>query len=169
MPCSRIQRRRARATSKRFCSTAYRVFFIADIVTFKKPPNRTSAARDPSLLHSYDDLIKRKVRLLAYQSQQKFRVIFQRRCTAAAGLGRNTPGLFESLRPNHHDAGADPVAFGRFAPRRSSQNIFNYSGTQVARVSLRIDFSWKIESMTTDSLIDEPLGIPPIQPERNML
>src|ERR1700737_4364824 len=86
MPCSRIQRRRARATSKRFCSAAYKVFFIADIAAFKEPPNRTSAADNPSLLHSCDDLIKRQVRLLVYQGQQKFRMIFQRRCAAATRL-----------------------------------------------------------------------------------
>jgi hypothetical protein len=34
---------------------------------------------------------------------------------------------------------------------------------------LGIDCPLRIESMPPDSLFDKPLGIPPIQPERNML
>jgi len=51
MPCSRIQRRRARATSARSCSAARRLFFEADIVSLEQPPDRTAAAGDPSLAH----------------------------------------------------------------------------------------------------------------------
>ena len=43
-PCSRIQRRRGRATSARFCSIAYRVFFKADVVTFEETQHRGAAA-----------------------------------------------------------------------------------------------------------------------------
>jgi hypothetical protein len=45
MPCSRIQRRRARATSARSCSAA--LFFEADLVALKEAPLRAATAGDP--------------------------------------------------------------------------------------------------------------------------
>ena len=44
-PCSSIQRRRARATSARFCSAARMDFFFnRDLVPCEKPPNGGAAA-----------------------------------------------------------------------------------------------------------------------------
>src|SRR3979409_1795466 len=86
MPCSRIQRRRARATSARFCSAAYRVFFEADVASVAEPPNRAAAARDAALVHRRNDLVQRQVRLRGDEREQEFRVLFQR------------PGRWESLR-----------------------------------------------------------------------
>src|SRR5208283_1259310 len=86
MPCSRIQRRRARATSARSCSAARRLFFKADIMSLVEPPYRDAAAGDPSLAHRRDDLIQRQIRLLDNQRQQKIRVRFQRRDAAPAWL-----------------------------------------------------------------------------------
>ena len=65
MPCSRIQRRRARATSARFCSAAYRVFFEADVAASEEPPHRAAAACDPAFAHRRDDLVQRQVPLFA--------------------------------------------------------------------------------------------------------
>jgi len=84
MPCSRIQRRRARATSARFCSAAYKVFFKADVPSIEEPPHRAAAARDPLLAHRRDDLVQRQVRLLGDQSQQPFRMPLEQRDAAAA-------------------------------------------------------------------------------------
>jgi hypothetical protein len=64
MPCSRIQRRRARTTSARFCFAAYRVFFEADVAPSEEPPHRAAAASDPSSAHRRHDLVQRQVRLL---------------------------------------------------------------------------------------------------------
>src|SRR5271165_2360207 len=111
IPRSRIQRRRARTTSARFCSAAYRVFFEADVTPSEEPPHRAAAASDPSFAHRCDDLVQRHVRLLGNQRQQKFRVLVQRRRAAAAWLCRNAPGLLEAPHPNHHHAGAEPIAF----------------------------------------------------------
>src|SRR6185436_1203804 len=63
-PCSRIQRRRARATSARCCSVARKLFFKRDAVTIEKPPHRATATRNPSLAHGGDNLIQGSVRLL---------------------------------------------------------------------------------------------------------
>jgi len=58
MPCSRIQRRRARATSARSCSAACRLFFKRDLMSSKKSPERGAATRDPSLAHRDKHLVK---------------------------------------------------------------------------------------------------------------
>jgi len=63
MPCSLIQRRRARATSARSCSAARRLFFEADLVSPKEAPHCATTTADPSLVHGYDDFIERQVRL----------------------------------------------------------------------------------------------------------
>src|SRR4029434_10942575 len=137
MPCSRIHRRRARATSARFCSAAYRVFFTADVAASEEPPHRAAAACDPAFAHRRDDLVQRQLRLVGNQTQQKLRVLLQRRDAATAWLCRNAGRLLETLHPDHHHAGADPVAFGRLAPRGTGLNLFNHSGTQVDGIGLR--------------------------------
>src|SRR5439155_24860793 len=161
MPCSRIQRRRARATSARFCSTAYRVFFEADVAPSEKPPHRAAAASDPSFAHRRDDLVQRHVRLLGNQRQQKFCVLLQRRGAAAAWLGRNASGLLEALHPNYHHAGAEPIAFGSLPPRGTALNLFNHSATQVHGIGFRHRSLLKSESIPIESLIDKALGILP--------
>ncbi len=117
MPWSRIQRRRARATSARFCSTAYRVFFEADVAPGEEPPHRAAAAGDPAFAHRHHDLVQRQVGLVGNLRQQKFRVLLQRRGAAAARLCRYASGLLEPLHPYHHHARAEPIAFGRLTPR----------------------------------------------------
>src|SRR4030081_540681 len=136
MPCSRIQRRRARATSARFCSAAYRVFFEADVASVAEPPNRAAAARDAALVHRRNDLVQRQVRLLGDEREQEFRVLFQLRSASATWLCGNASGCFEALRPNHHHTGADPIVFGRRTPRCTADNVSDYSGTQVAGIRL---------------------------------
>src|SRR5271157_135441 len=56
MPCSRIQRRRARATSARFCSAACRLFFKADIMSIEETLESASTASDALLRHGGEDL-----------------------------------------------------------------------------------------------------------------
>src|SRR5262245_10120839 len=89
IPCLRIQRRRSRATSARFCSAAYKVFFEADVASIEEPPNRTTAARDSPLPHRRNQLVQRQIRLPGDQTQQKPRMFLQRRCAAATRLCRN--------------------------------------------------------------------------------
>jgi hypothetical protein len=58
-PCSRIQRRRARATSARSCSAARKLFFERDLVPMEEPPDRRATARNFALTHHPDDLVQR--------------------------------------------------------------------------------------------------------------
>src|SRR5215470_8600493 len=50
MPCSRIQRLRARASSARSCSAARRLFFESDLVALEEAPHRGATARNFVLL-----------------------------------------------------------------------------------------------------------------------
>jgi hypothetical protein len=119
MPCSRIQRRRARATSGRSCSAACRLFFEADPVAGEQPPDRAVAAGDPSLAHCDHDFIQRQIRLLGNQGQQPIRVLFQRRNAPTGRLSRDTSSFLPALQPFHRRTGTDIQAFSRFASRRS--------------------------------------------------
>src|SRR6516165_1233338 len=133
MPCSRIQRRRARATS----SAAYRVFFEADAASLEEPPNRAAAARDPSFGHRRNDLVQRQIRLLDNQSQQKVCVFLQRLGAAATWLCRNASGLLKALCPKHYHTGAEFVSFGHLATRRTGLDRFDHSCTQVVGIRPR--------------------------------
>src|SRR5262249_42933123 len=131
IPCLRIQRRRSRATSARFCSAAYKVFFEVEAAPTKNPPNRTTAARDSPLPHRRNHLVQRQIRLPGDQTQQKPRMFLQRRCAAATRLCRNASGLLKALGPKHHHTGADPIAFGRLPPRCPDRDVSDHADTQV--------------------------------------
>src|SRR5262245_52563386 len=137
IPCLRIQRRRSRATSARFCSAAYKVFFEADVASIEEPPNRTTAARDSPLPHRRNHLVQRQIRLPGNQTQQKPRIFLQRRCAAATRLCRNASGLLKALGPKHHHTGADPIVFGRLPPRRACQDVSDHADTQVHGIKPR--------------------------------
>ena len=160
MPCSRIQRRRARATSARFCSAAYRVFFEADIVPPEETPYRAAAAGDPSLAHRRDDLIQRQIRLLGNQSQQPVRMFFQRRNTPPVGLAAILP--VSSQRCSHFTAelaltSKQPAASRRDAPAITASSRRNRKSREQG---FGIDLPQKNESMPRDSLIRVRLRIP---------
>src|SRR6516225_3221483 len=73
-PCSRIQRRRARATSARFRSSARRLFFEGDVMASEKARKRAAASGDTSPMQDRNDLIQRKVPLLADQGEDLLRI-----------------------------------------------------------------------------------------------
>src|SRR5262245_19280821 len=87
MPCSRIQRRRARATSVRSCSAARRLFFESHLVALEEAPHRGATASNLVLAHRQDHLIQRQVRSFLDQTQQKIRMLLQRRGAPAPRLG----------------------------------------------------------------------------------
>src|ERR1700747_2365584 len=73
-PCSRIQRRRARATSARLRSSARRLFFECDAMASEEARKRAAASRDTSTVQYRNDLIQRKVTLLADQGEDLLRI-----------------------------------------------------------------------------------------------
>src|SRR4030095_1974557 len=120
MPCSRIQRRRARATSARSCSAARRAFFERDLVALKEAPHRGATASYLVLAHRTNHLVQRQVRLPIDQRQQKFRMFLQRRGAPAARLGAATARLVKALYPDYRRAGANVVMFSRLPPRSTA-------------------------------------------------
>src|SRR6516225_3246731 len=132
--CSRIQRRRARATSARSCSLACRTFFKSDAVAHQKTKQRRAAPRYSALVHRRDKLIQRPVPLLLNKPDNFFGVLLQRRAAPAARLGLNRPLVPPRLMPPHRRGDADTEAFRRLIPCRSLVNRFNHSRAQVRRI-----------------------------------
>src|SRR3974377_2458083 len=136
-PCSRIQRRRARATSARFCSSACRLFFKADIVSIKEPLQSALTAADSLLGHGGQDLLEGQIGLFGNQRQKPFRVLFQRRGAPSPRVGFHAPCLAPTSAPS--DYGTYPhLKYPRDPPpRRSAFNRFNRTLTQVRGIRLR--------------------------------
>ena len=103
----------------------------------EEPPYCAAATYDPSLAHRRDDLAQRQVRLLSNQSQQPFRMLFERRDAAAAWLCCKAASLFPALRPKNYHAGAQLVSVGRLTTRCTALDCFDHSRTQVVRIGSR--------------------------------
>src|SRR5262245_18847237 len=82
-PCSRTQRRRARATSARFRSSACRLFFEGDAVASEKTGERAAACWDSPLVQRRNDLIQREVTLLTDEGEDPPGMLLQWRNTPA--------------------------------------------------------------------------------------
>jgi hypothetical protein len=169
IPCSRIQRRRARATSARCRSAACRLFFEGDAVSIEKTPERAAAGSNPPPAQRCNALHQSQVRLFGHQSQYLLRVLLQGGNAPSAGLRRGAPALVPALHPLYRRTHAHPEMFGRLAPRRSRLHRFDHAFPQVTRIRLRHRPPPIGESMHKDWLIPNPLGIPPIQIRREPL
>src|ERR1700751_2403394 len=96
-PCSRIQRRRARATSARSRSAACRLF------------------DSDALSQRANHLIQRQIRLLADQSENSLRVLLQRRNTSSARDRLRSPVAAKALNPSDCGTNADAKLFARLS------------------------------------------------------
>src|SRR5262249_2807185 len=99
MPCSRIQRRRARATSTRSRSAACRLFFEGDAVSPTKPRKSSRAGSDPPLHQFRQRLLQGQIGLLSDESQYHRGMLVQRRYASSARLRRGAPSLVPALQP----------------------------------------------------------------------
>src|SRR6516162_6803828 len=169
IPCSRIHRRRARATSSRCRSTACRAFFESDAVSVEKTPERATASLDPSFAQFLERLIQSQIRLLGNQSENLRRKYFQWRDAPAARFRRSTPLLIPALQPLYRRCHAHLETFSGLMARRTGLNGFDHAYPQVTRIGLRHLSPQKGESIPEDSLISHALGIPPIQIGRQPL
>src|SRR6516165_2540938 len=169
MPCSRIQRRRARATSERSCSAARRLFFESNLVTLKEAPDCRAAAGNLVLTHCQNHFVQCQVRLFLNQTQQKICMLFQRRDASAPRFGRAAARLPKALDPDNRRTGTDLKLLGCLAPRSSAFHFRNHALTHVRRIGLPHSQPPKSESMPIDSPIFRLTRIPPIQLGRNML
>src|ERR1700730_14142577 len=137
MPCSRIQRRRACATSARCPSAACRLLFKGDVVSVEKPPERTAAGFDPPLAQLCNRLNQSQVRLLGNQSQDLSREPVPRRDASAARLRCGAPLLAPALQPLYRRRYAHLETFGRLASRRARLHGFDNAFPQVTSIGLR--------------------------------
>src|SRR4029077_6995170 len=134
MPCSRIQRRRARATSARCRSAACRLFFERDGVSIEKPPERTAAGANPLFAQPGNDLYQGEIRLFGDQRQDPRRELLQRRNASAARLRRGTLARAPALQPLDRRTRADVEMFGRLTPRCPLRDRFDHALPQIARI-----------------------------------
>src|ERR1700733_6301370 len=162
--CSRIQRRRARATSARSCSLACRTFFVRDAVPLQKTKQRRAASWKPVLVHRCDDLVQRPISLLCDKAEDLVGVIVQRRAAPAAGLGFERPFVPPSLVPANRRTDADTKAFRRLIPRGSLFNRLNNPLAQIRRISLGHGIL-QCRITCQDSAFPASMGIP-IQTQR---
>lgn len=158
-PCSRIQRRRARATSARLRSAACRLFFDGDAMASEEARQRTAAPRDAPLMKRRNHLIQREVPLRADQGEDLPRIFLQWRSASSAGHGLVGSIIAKALHPANRGTGADLELFGRFTPRSSSFYEVNDPHSQLTRIR---SMHWKAlrRINALDSLLRGVLGIP---------
>src|SRR5579864_8667696 len=137
IPCSRSQRRRARATSARCRSAACRLFFEGDVVAAKKPRKCTPAGSNPSLEQLRKRLFQGQVRPFGIQRQYPLCVRFQWRDASAARLRRGTPALVPALQPPHRRTRAHSDMFRCLSPRRPHFHVSDHAFPHVTRIRLR--------------------------------
>src|SRR5450759_814898 len=169
MPCSRIQRRRARATSARSCSAARRRFFESDLVSSEKPPERGAAACDPPLAHSGKHFIQRQIRLLRNQGEQPIRVLLQWRSASSARHRRGASGVAPALQPFDRRTGTDLKVFGGLAPRATALDSCDDSLAHLRRIGVRHRSASQSRINAYRLAHKQVLVNPPILLGRNML
>src|SRR6476620_6398448 len=133
-PCSRIQRRRARATSARLRSAACRLFFEGDAMASKKSRQRAAAHWDAPLVQCRSDLIQREVGMRADQGADLLRIPLQRRSAPSTRHWFASPILAKALHPADCRTGADLKLFGRFTSRSSCLHEVNYANPQLTKI-----------------------------------
>src|SRR5258708_3287584 len=99
MPCSRTQRRRARATSARLRSAACRLFFDSDAMASEESGERAAASWNSPLVQHRNDLIQREVRLLTDEGEYPLRILLQWRNTPSTGHRLGSPVIAKALHP----------------------------------------------------------------------
>src|ERR1700726_435734 len=135
MPCSRIQRRRARATSARSRSAACRLFFEGDAMSPKKPRKSAPAGSDPPLQQSHQRLLQGQIGLLSDEPQYCRRMFFQRRDASSARLRRGAPSLVPALQPFDPRTRTDAETLRSLTPRRPLLlDGFNHALPQVTGI-----------------------------------
>src|SRR6266581_8988831 len=158
-PCSRTQRRRARATSARLRSAACRLFFDGDVVAGEEARKRAPACRDSLLSQRQDHLIQREVRLLTNEGEDPLRVLLQWRRTPSTGHRLGSPVVAEALHPPDRGTNTDIELLGRLPSRRSFFNKTNDSHSQLTRIrSTHWPILRRINAL--DSHSRRALGIP---------
>src|SRR6516162_3862388 len=160
-PCSRIQRRRARATSSRCLSVACRLFFKGDVVTVEKTPERAAAGSNSPLAQLCKRLHQGQVWMLSNHSQNLGCELFEWRNASAARLRSGAVIIPPALHPLDRRCCAHLEAFGRLAPRRARSHGLDNAFPQITRIGLRHRQPPPARRINAQSLHDRfPFGNP---------
>jgi hypothetical protein len=136
-PCSRIQRRRARATSARCRSAARRLFFEGDVMTLEEPPQRAPAGANSPSAQCCEQFLEGGIRLFFNKPQYQCPVLLQSGCAASARPWCRAACFAPVLPPLNRCAHRNPEKLGRFVPRYSGCNRFDHAFAQVSRIGFR--------------------------------
>jgi hypothetical protein len=135
-PCSRIQRRRARATSARSRSAACRLFFKGDVVPPKEARERAAAGSNAMFSEFCSSFFQGQIRLIRNYRQYAFRLLFKWRNAAASRLRRSTPTFHPALQPLDDRTHTHAEMVGGFMARCTRFNHTDDAFTQVTGVRL---------------------------------
>lgn len=116
-PCSRIQRRRARATSARSRSAACKLFFKGEVVPVKKPRERAAAGSNAISSELCNSFFQGQVRLVRDHRHDMFGLPFQWRNATSSWLRRGAPTLIPALHPLDYRTHTDAKMVGGLMPR----------------------------------------------------
>src|SRR5215472_167360 len=125
-PCSRIQRQRARATSARLRSKPFLRpqadavrdgFFKGDAMASEETRQCAAACRDTSLAQYRNELIQRKVPLLADKVENLLGIFLQRRRAPSTRHRLERPIFVKTLQPADRGTRADLEVFGSITSR----------------------------------------------------
>ena len=162
-PCSRIQRRRARATSGRCRSAACRLFFNGDAVAIEKPKERATAGSNPSLTQLCNSLDQSQIRLFGTNSRKSSpRTLPAAKLLPPRGFGAALPSSRQRCSHLTADATLTSKRSAGLASRRASLNRFDNTFPQVTRIGPRFHASPPEREYTAKSLYPGNLSeIPP--------
>jgi hypothetical protein len=130
-PCSRIQRRRARATSARCRSAAFRLFL--KVIS----PERAAAGTNAPLAQHCNDLYQSQVGVFGNHSQYLLRELFQRRNASSTRFRGGASTLVPALQPLYRRTHAHVEKFGGLSPRRPHLHCCDNALSQFIRTGLR--------------------------------
>jgi len=105
-------------------------------MAIEKSPERSSAARNPLLVHSSEYFIQSPILVLGHDSKDPIRVLVQDRTAAPARFRFTRTLLAPAFYPPNRSTDADLEQVGRLASRRPRFYCSDYSLTQVTRVRL---------------------------------
>jgi len=97
---------------------------------------------------------------LGDQFEKPSRMRFQRRRAASTWFGGDASEPHKPLHPPHRRTHAHLEPFRRLVPRRTSLDALHQPRPQVQGIAPRHRSLQKTESMSKDSRIHKPLGIP---------
>jgi len=118
-----------------------------------------AACRDPLLTQYRNELIQRKVPLLADNDENLLRILLQRGRTPSTGHRFARPIFVKALQPADRGTRADLEVFGSVTPGSSSFHKLDYTNSQVPRIrSPHWSALQRINAL--DSLRRPALGIP---------